>query len=139
MAQAEKKNVKKVIIGVIVLVVLLAAALIAYFALKPKTDAGTKTIGITVVDDQKTEKSYTVKTDAEYLRQAMDEADGLTYGGSESDTGMMVDTINGLRADSTADKAYWSFYINGEYCNFGIDQQPIADGDQFKIEYTAAE
>ena len=59
MAQAEKKNVKKVIIGVIVLVVLLAAALIAYFALKPKTDAGTKTIGITVVDDQKTEKSYT--------------------------------------------------------------------------------
>ena len=80
MAQAEKKNVKKVIIGVIVLVVLLAAALIAYFALKPKTDAGTKTIGITVVDDQKTEKSYTVKTDAEYLRQAMDEADGLTYG-----------------------------------------------------------
>ena len=50
MAQAEKKNVKKVIIGVIVLVVLLAAALIAYFALKPKTDAGTKTIGITVVD-----------------------------------------------------------------------------------------
>ena len=114
MAQAEKKNVKKVIIGVIVLVVLLAAALIAYFALKPKTDA-------------------------EYLRQAMDEADGLTYGGSESDTGMMVDTINGLRADYTADKAYWSFYINGEYCNFGIDQQPIADGDQFKIEYTAAE
>ena len=117
----------------------MAAALIAYFALKPKTDAGTKTIGITVVDDQKTEKSYTVKTDAEYLRQAMDEADGLTYGGSESDTGMMVDTINGLRADYTADKAYWSFYINGEYCNFGIDQQPIADGDQFKIEYTAAE
>jgi len=52
---------------------------------------------------------------------------------------MMVDTINGLRADYTADKAYWSFYINGEYCNFGIDQQPIADGDQFKIEYTAAE
>ena len=35
MAQAEKKNVKKVINGVIVLVVLLAAALIAYFALKP--------------------------------------------------------------------------------------------------------
>ena len=76
MAQAEKKNVKKVIIGVIVLVVLLAAALIAYFALKPKTDAGTKTIGITVVDDQKTEKSYTFyfyypdKKDAGRLRPA---------------------------------------------------------------------
>lgn len=139
MAQTAKKNGKKVIISVIVLVVLLAVALIAYFAMKPKADTGTKTISITVVDDQKAEKAYTVKTDAQYLRQAMDEADGLTFSGSTSDFGLVVDTINGVRADYTADKAYWAFYVNGEYCNYGVDQQPVADGDQFKIEYTPAE
>ena len=29
-------------------------------------------------------------------------------------------------------------YINGEYCNYGISEQPVADGDVFKIEYTPA-
>jgi len=80
-----------------------------------------------------------VQTDAEYLRQVMDEAEGLTYGGADSEYGIMIDSINGVRADYTLDGAYWSFYVNGEYCNYGIDTQPVADGDVFKIEYTLAE
>ena len=134
-----KQGAWKIGLGVLGLVVVVGLMALLYTRFSAKPVAGSKEITIEVVDNEKKSTMYEVKTDAEYLRQAMDEADGLTYGGSESDTGMMVDTINGLRADYTADKAYWSFYINGEYCNFGIDQQPIADGDQFKIEYTAAE
>ena len=80
-----------------------------------------------------------MKTDAEYLRQAMEEADGLTFSGAESEYGMMVDTVNGERADYSLDGAYWSFYVNGEYCNYGIDTQPVLDGDAFAITYTLAQ
>ena len=66
----------------------------------------------------------------------MEEADGLTFSGAESEYGMMVDTVNGDLADYTADGAYWGFYVNGEYCNNGIDTQPVEDGDVFGIVYT---
>ena len=51
----------------------------------------------------------------------------------------MVDTVNGVRADYTLDGAYWSFLVNGEYSSYGIDTQPIEDGDTFSIVYTLAE
>jgi hypothetical protein len=37
------------------------------------------------------------------------------------------------------DGAYWSFNVNGEYCNYGVSEQPVEDGDAFEIVYTKAE
>ena len=73
--------------------------------------------------------TYELKTDAKYLKEAMDEAEGLEYSGTEGQYGLMIDTVNGVRADYTLDGAYWSFYVNDEYCNYGISEQPIEDGD----------
>ena len=77
-------------------------------------------------------------TDAEYLRQAMDEADGLTYSGTESDFGMMVEVVNGEQAIYAEDNAYWAFYVDGEYGQYGIDSQPVEDGVTYSIVYEAA-
>ena len=89
--------------------------------------------------ESKTEdRSERINTDAEYLQGAMDEADGLTYEYTDGPYGASVHTVNGLRADYTLDGAYWAFYINGDYCNYGISEQPVADGDAFRIEYTPA-
>lgn len=79
---------------------------------------------------------YNVKTDAEFLRQAMEETKGLTFSGTESEYGMMVETVNGETADYNADGAYWAFYVNDEYCNYGIDSQPVVDGEAYRIVYT---
>ena len=130
---------KKILIIVFVLLAVIGffAGLYAGFSEQP--EVGAKTVYIEVVDAAESVKEYTVQTDAEYLRQVMDEAEGLTYGGADSEYGVMVDTINGVRADYTLDGAYWAFYVNGDYCNYGIDTQPVADGDVFKIEYTLAE
>ena len=49
----------------------------------------------------------------------------------------MINTVNGETADFNTDGAYWSFYVNGEYCNYGISEQPVEDGDAFQIIYTA--
>lgn len=127
---------KKIGIGIAVLVLLIAAALIVYFVAKPKTAQGAKALTIEVVDDQGASKSYEVHTDAEYLRQAMEEAEGLTFEGTESEYGLMINTVNGVTADYNADGAYWAFFVNDNYCEYGIDAQPVNDGEAYRIVYT---
>ena len=89
---------------------------------------------VSLVDDSGAATVYEVSTDALYLRQVMEQAEGLTF---ESADGMVI-TVNGLRADYVLDGAYWGFFVNGDYCNYGIDQQPVEDADRFSIVYTLA-
>lgn len=132
-----KANAKK-IIGVVVVVLLAAVLGVMYFLFREKPVEGSKNITIEVVNSAAESTLYELTTDAEFLRQAMEEAEGLTFEGDETEYGLAISTINGERADFTLDGAYWGFYVNGEYCNYGIDTQPVIDGDAFKIEYTPA-
>ena len=134
----QKKANKKIIIGIAVLLIAIAAFSGIYFLFGAKPVAGSKFITIEVVDDRQETTAYQLQTEVEFLRQAMEEAEGLSFSGTESEYGMMVDTVNGLTADYNTDGAYWSFYVNGDYCNYGIDSQPVLDGDIFSIRYTLA-
>ncbi|MBR5226144.1 MAG: DUF4430 domain-containing protein [Clostridia bacterium] len=126
----------KKVLAAAVLLLLVAALTLTYFTFREKAVSGSKQITIAVVNSKAETTTYSLKTDAEYLRQAMDEADGLTYSGTEGAYGLMIDTVNGETADYSVDASYWSFNVNGEYCNYGIDQQPVNDGDAFSIVYT---
>lgn len=106
------------------------------FHVPARNHPGAKSITIEVVDNHGDSTMYDVRTDAEYLRQAMEEAQGLEFSGSESEYGMMVDTVNGVTADWNVDQSYWGFFVNGEYCNYGIETQPVTDGDAFQIIYS---
>lgn len=132
----KKKTDKKLIIGAIVLAVLIALFAIVFFLFKPKAVQGAKSITIEVVDNNAGSTIYNVYTDAEYLRQAMEDAPGLEFSGIESEYGMMVETVNGVTVDWDTDHSYWGFYVNGDYCNYGIDTQPVTDGDAFQIIYS---
>ena len=136
----EKKN-RKLWVGLTAFVVVIALLAGAYLMLKPKAQEGNKSVTITVVDKEGEKKAYQIKTDAEYLQEAMDDAkeEGLTYAGEDSEYGLMVDTVNGEKAVFEKDGAYWGFSMNGEYCNYGIAEQPVADGDAFEIAYTVGE
>lgn len=146
---------KSVIIAVIAFVLLIAAVVTAYcvFKEKPEETKGTETVEVTneigeteivtvgakevtltVIDDKGGAKEYEIKTDALYLNEAMEEA-GIVY---EAE-GTYVNTINGITADYDKDQSYWSFEVNGEYCNYGIFEQPVKDGDSFTIAYTVYE
>jgi hypothetical protein len=102
-------------------------------------EAGSKNITIEVKSADGSTTSYSVSTNADYLRQAMDEAEGLTYSGTESEYGMMVEVVNGEQAIYAEDNAYWAFYVNGEYGQYGIDSQPVEDGATYSIVYESAE
>lgn len=131
------KNKKK-ILGVGILAVLIVAMLFVYNNFKEQPVEGAKAVTIEVIDSAEESTVYEVQTDAEFLQQAMDEAEGLEYSGEEGDFGLMVDTVNGEKA-VYEEGAYWSFYVNEEYCNYGIAEQPVEDGDAFQIVYTLAE
>ena len=136
-----KSSNKKLIIGLIALVVLIGVFAIVYNAFRPKPTEGSKSITINVVNSEEKTISYSIKTDAEYLRQAMEEAQaqGLTFVEEEDSFGPMVITVNDEYAKWGDNNAYWSFYVNGEYAMYGISEQPVNDGDEFSIVYTLAE
>lgn len=138
MEQTKKSN-KKLLIGGIVLAAIVVLFAVCYAFFSPKASKGAKEIVIEVVDDAGAVTKYEVNTDAEYLRQAMDEAEGLTYEGTESDYGMMIETINGLYADYAENGAYWSIYVDGEYGQYGVDAQPVVDGGNYQFVYTVTE
>lgn len=129
----------KKIAGIVILIALIAAMLLTFITFREKSVEGKKDVTIEVVMADETSTVYEVDTDAEYLLGAMEAADGLTFEGEEGLYGMSISTINGVRADYTLDGAYWGFYVNGDYCNYGVSQQPVENGDAFRIVYTPAE
>ena len=133
---------KKLMIGVLALVVLIAAGVGIYSQFGPKASEGEKAYVLTVVDDRGDEKLYEGRTDAAYLKDLMDELTeegDFSYEGSGGDYGLYIETINGITADYNTDGAYWAIYVNGEYGQYGADAQPITDSDEFRLVYEAAQ
>jgi len=115
MAEAKKSN-KKVIIGIVALIAVIAIMAAVFFFFREKPVEGSKSITIEVVNKAQESTMYELKTDAEYLRQAMEEAKGLEFSGTESQYGLTVEVINGENTDFN-NGSYWSFYVNDAYCN----------------------
>ena len=77
----------KKLLGAGLLVVLIAVFWVAYGAFREKPVEGSKRVTIEVVNKADESKEYEVTTDAEFLRQAMEEAQGLEFSGQESEYG----------------------------------------------------
>lgn len=127
---------KKLILAVVALVAVAAIFLGVYFATRPETTQGAKTYTVTVVHGDGTSKDFTYHTDEEYLGDAL-VAEGL-ISGSDSEYGLMVDTVDGETASWDADQAYWAFYIGEESAMTGVSTTPVNDGDSFKWVYTVS-
>lgn len=136
-----KTKSKGPLIGILTAVILAAAVLcffLIYRQFGAKPTAGAKHITLEVVDQNGEKTTYDVHTDAEFLKQVMDETEGFEYWGTEGDYGIMVESINGIQAIYDQDNAYWSLYVNGEYGNYGADSQPVVDGDTYTWQYEDA-
>lgn len=134
--ETTNKNNKKAIVGVIALIASAALFLGLYMGFKPQAQTGSKAITIEVIDDAGASKVYEVATDAEFLSDAFEDAEGLEVLGEESQYGLTIITVNGVTADFNTDAAYWSIMVNGEYGQYGADAQVVADGDDYQLVYT---
>lgn len=128
------KNKTLIIILAIVLTVFIAAFAGIYIATRPETKEGAKTIEVTVVFADKSEKEYEINTDAKFLADALLEEKIIE---EKAEDGLYT-VIAGERADYNLDKSWWSVTKDGEMTSVGMNEQVIADGDSFEITNTPA-
>ena len=77
--------------------------------------------------------SFTIKTDAEFLGEAL-QAHNLVSG-EEGPYGLYIKRVNGILADYDKNGAYWGFYQDGEYMNVGADETVIQSGAEYRVVY----
>ncbi len=109
-------------------VLLVIGSLTVYSRLAPKTQAGSKTITVNVDHLNGDDTTYTVSTDAEYLRAAL-EQEGL-IAGVEDEYGLWLTTVDGETADESLQQ-WWGYDVNGEMALYGVDEQVVTDGDVY--------
>ena len=139
MDQNKKPLNKKLIAGVVALIVVIAILLGVYLNNRQPTTSGSKTITVSVFDtvgSTEASNTATITTDEEYLRGALEQEDsGISISGSESEYALYVTTVDGVTADDSKQQ-WWYFTKGGEMLNTGVDSTPIADGDTFEITLT---
>ena len=126
-------NNKKIWIAVIALVAVIGLMAGIWFLTRPETDEGSKTITVTVVHQNGSEKVFTYHTDEEFLGAVL-YAEGLIKAEGVDDG--MFNIVDGEKADWNENQSYWSLYEGEEYAMQGVDTTPISDGDSFKLVYT---
>lgn len=125
------KNKKTTILALVVLVVLIAAALLAWKLTRAQPQQGSKAVTLTIQQADGSTKATTLHTDQEYLLNAMQEVEGLV-GGYESEFGYTITDVQGLNADPDAGQ-WWVFTKGGEWVDTDVSHTPIYDGDAFEF------
>lgn len=126
-------NQKQTVLALAALCVVFAVFAAAYFALRPQGAAGSKDIMVEIVTAASGSKTVEIKTDAEFLRQALEEKDLIQ--GDESEFGLFVKTVDGVTADDSRQE-WWCFTKDGGQLMSGVDFIPIADGEHYEITLT---
>ena len=120
---------KKTWIAALVLLAAVALALTCWFVYRPQAQAGEKNITVEITHKDETVNVYEIKTQQEYLYDAMDEA-GII---GELTDGYFVE-VDGETAD-TAAQEWWGYTRSGEYVNYGASDCVISDGDHYEFTF----
>lgn len=129
------KNNKGVIVALAALVLVAAVFAGVYFATRGETAEGSKELTIQIVHGDGETKEFTIRTDAEYLGEALQEHEELGVIGEQGPYGLYIKEVDG-EAASDADQTFWSVSLNGESLMVGADSQPINDGEHYELVLT---
>ena len=110
------------------MLVLAIAALVIWQMNKPEPQQGGKEIIVNVDHLNGDDTTFTIQTDEEYLRGALEQENLIE--GTESEYGLYVLTVDGETADEN-EQQWWGYSVNGTFAELGVDSQPIADGDVY--------
>lgn len=130
-----QKNKKILIIAAVVLLLIAGALLLIEGSKKPVPIEGSKTITVTVIQEGVEDKVFTIHTDAEFLRGALEQEKLIE--GTESQYGLFVTTVDGVAVDESL-RQWWCLNDGeGNMLDTGVDSTPIADGDAFQFVLSA--
>lgn len=94
---------------------------------------GGKTLIVEVKAEDR-QVTFTIHTDKATVGEAMQEH-GLLEG-EDSEYGLFIKKVNGIVADYDIDKAYWGFFVDGEYATAGVDSTQIEEGVTYCLART---
>ena len=119
--------------SLILMLIAIASMICVYRVSRVAPNAEDKRISVSVTHSDGDERQFTIETEAENLRAALEEENLIS--GSESAYGLFVETVDGETADSAASE-WWKFSKDGEALPTGVDDMVIADGDCYEITFT---
>lgn len=128
---------RKILFGVIMTLIVIAiicGVVYINYNSSDETSNNLKEISILVYDkDSKEIFNEKIKTDEQYLSNALEKVEKLDIQMQDSQYGKYITSIQGI---SEGDNYYWSYYINEEYATVGVSNCEIQDGCNysFKIE-----
>ena len=125
---------KKMILVAVALIACVAVMLGIFMATRPETTQGSKTVTVTVVHKDGSEKVFTCQTEEELLGKVLVNENIVV--GNYGEFGLYFDTADGEKADWNVDNGWWQVFVGEEAAITGADQIPITDGGTYKMVYT---
>ena len=98
---------------------------------------GATSFYLTVKNVDNTVTKFQINTDASTVGEALLALELIA--GEDSAYGLYINTVNGITADWDTEKAYWAFYIDGEYAMTGVDTTEIVAGTTYELVKTVSE
>lgn len=130
------KRASKHLIWGIVLIIIIAALIPAYFKfLKPSVNtdnSAVKNIVVSVSYKDGTKKDFEISTTKSNLADALLEKGLVT---SEDMADGFISSVDGITAE-TAKEEWWKITKNGEDLMTGAKDTPINDGDRFELIFS---
>ena len=146
----KNNSIKKLLALVLAFVLTAAAALAGCSTTPAETTAppaetqpvtevgeGAANFELTIVDKDGVTHLYRVHTNVGMMGEALTEVDLID--GEQGPYGMYIKSVLGQVLDYETDGMYWSFYVNGEYAQTGVDQIPVEHNGKYMLKAEAAE
>ena len=124
---------KKIWIASAAFVLVVAVMVGIFFATRPQTQEGKKTVTISIIHKDKKETEIICDTEEEYLAGLM-VYNGLIPEGNIVNG--MFDTVDGETAVWAEDEGWWAIYIGEEMASLGINEIPVTNGGEYRFVYT---
>ena len=126
-----KKNLGR-ILAASAFALLIAALAFVYVTFGEKAVSGSKSVTLEVISSAAEKTIYTLKTDAEYLADAL-VGNGIVVD-NQSAYGLYILTADGETADESKQE-WWCITRGGESAMTGASDTPIADGDAYELTF----
>lgn len=99
-----------------------------------------KTAQLTVIIKDKEGKSIEIRLETKKATLAEALLEKGLVSGDNTETGLYIKTVNGIRADYNEDKAYWAILDrDGNMTSVGASSITVSDGDVYQLVYTPAD
>lgn len=128
-----KNQMKKWIIGFIVLLVIGGGLFFTYQKLGPQNEQlskGKKEITLVIEHGNKKTKTVSIETEKKFLGDALKEKKLIK--GNMGEYGLFITEVDGEKADESKQQ-WWCITKKKQQVNTGVDKTPIRDKDQFEL------